>query len=187
MPGKDYTLDRHEDNPIAAQMLFYDVTGKWRERETKEVVAYVHVTRSFSDRIKQGNQGIKGEKRDPSTIKFNDEKEKDDYVAQHQTGLYTLDTLYMISVREKVSFLRFTAEIWETYGSEMKDKFRDWLNKTENYFLILQERKESFLEWLVLTDDGLEIACKVIRQKSILSRSRIHRFWKKTRYVSINH
>ena len=179
VPGKDYTLERHEENPIAAQFLFHDVTGKWRERETNEVVAYVHVSKRLSNRIKKGNQGIKGEKRDPpwdppSTIKFNDEKEKDDYVAQHQTGLHTLDTLYMISVREKISFLRFTAEIWETYGSEMKDKFRDWLKKKyKNFFLQLQDRKEAFLEWLVLTDNGLEIACKVIRQKSFLGQEYI--------------
>lgn len=159
VPGKDYTLERHEENPIAAQMLFYDV-AKWQEREATKLVAYVHVSRRLLNRIKKGNQGIKGEKRDRWIL---DEKEKDDYVAQHQTGLYILDRLYMISVREKISFLRFTAEIWETYGSEMKDKFRDWLNKTEN---AIKHLDEAFFEWLVLTDDGLEIACKVIRQKS---------------------
>ena len=159
VPGKDYKLERHEENPIAAQMLFYDVS-KQQEREATKLVAYVHVSTRFLNRIKKGNQGIKGEKRDRWIL---DEKEKDDYVAQHQTGLYILDRLYMISVREKISFLRFTAEIWETYGSEMKDKFRDWFNKTEN---AIKHLDEAFFEWLVLTDDGLEIACKVIRQKN---------------------
>ena len=72
-------------------------------------------------------------------------------MAQHQTGLYILDRLYMMSVREKISLLRFTAEIWETYGSEMKDKFLDWLEKTEN---AIKHHDEAFLSgWYLLMTD----------------------------------
>ena len=55
-----------------AKNSYNDNSGFWRVREVKECSAYFHVANWLLQRIKDT----------PSTLEFNDEKEKADYVAK---------------------------------------------------------------------------------------------------------
>lgn len=43
VPGKDYELQRHEDNPETAAVLFYSNNGSWVNRSSDWRLAFIHV------------------------------------------------------------------------------------------------------------------------------------------------
>ena len=149
--GKDFTLARHTEDVATAQMLFHLNSRNWFEKESTILVAYVHVVNRLLDRMNDP----------PST----DEKEnRADYVARVEKGLYRLNDLYSMSVKEKITFLRLIGEMLEDVN--YWQDYQDWERKTP-----LMNRDESLMEWLVLSDEGLKIVQEFKFDKRLEERS----------------
>ena len=145
IPGKDFSVDRHEQDVMTAVTNLYLKGSHCREWESFYLIAYIHVVNRFMERIS-----------DPSKLKIDDEKERADHVARVEEGLYHLHDLYAMSIKEKVTFMRFISESLDE-GNE-NDYFA-WVEQER--VRKLMDRDESLMEWLVLSDEGLELVREI--------------------------
>ena len=143
IPGKDYTFDRHTEDVTTAKMLFYLNSSNFSEEESKILVAYTHVVNRFLNRIS-----------DPSKLKIDEEEEsRAVYVARVEKGLYLLNDLYAMSVKEKITFLQLIGELFEGASYTVKMQSFEWEKETHP----AMNRDECLMEWLVLSDEGVQL------------------------------
>ena len=146
----DISLDDHENDVTTAQFKLL-MNGGIPEWESEQLVAFIHVVHRFKNNIT-----------DPSSIK---KRHKvlaalpnvimAALIKRFEVGLQNLNKLYRLSIEQKISLPRFLGEIE-----------KDW--KTINKYIAQNgfgaSRHEMLLEWMALTEEGLNLISIVEKQ-----------------------
>ena len=118
VPGKDYNLDNHEDDPITAAMLFGLNNGSYAEWSIKWDIAYLHMRKHLLS--------LKNEKPDEYFGMF-----EYDHYWQREEPLNILDGFYLESVKKMESFEQYMHETFDESCKRQAWEFQEESNVTE--------------------------------------------------------